>query len=327
MKRAISFSVLLLLAIVLMLVHSPQTTLGQAGRATAIRTNTADPPVCVAGAEIYGNVGGTLGVLKYCNSAGQFVSIVANSNPSVAQQIDSFFGMMNGRVFRYIVANPSGSFGTAGENTTETGATNCNGGSTAATASAPFMCPDGTGSTINTPAGVSAAVAVNAQIHRTGRTNGIIQQVAGSITPITNIRMFRGLTDLSGANMVQQGGGAGTDATIGNYAGFMFSTTGAYTGLSDTTHFVCVTSDNSAQNAVNSTITADTAFHKFEIIEQIGSPTKWHFYIDGAEVCGTGISTHPPNTGINLRYANAILNLAASNNTINTAWVVTTDDL
>jgi hypothetical protein len=247
------------------------------------------------------------------------------SNPNTAQNIDvfaPFSGWPNARVTRKVVALAIGSFGGDGEALAEVGT---GGNIILVTATAPVMVGETTGTTINTPAGVSPGSGGSAQLHRTGRTHGIMEQMAGSMTPITTMRMFRGLTDQTLPLQVAPGGGAGSDVAAGNYVGFMFSTTGTYTGLTDTTHFVCVTKDNTTQNAVASSITADTAFHYFALWEDV-SNSKWHFYIDNAEVCGTGISTNIPPAGTNLRYVDAILNLAASSNAINTAWVVTQDD-
>lgn len=259
-------------------------------------------------------------------------STLAWNNPNLGQYVDPFSPYVtwpNTRVTRTVYAIASGAWNQAGDLASEAGGGCSSGGTNPATASASLSCEDPTGATIDTPAGVtgdsSSTIVGNGALHRTGRTHGMMNQTAGSLTTISNVRMFRGMTNLTIAGQVQPGGGVGSDVPTGQYVGFMFSTTGTYTGLTDTTHFICVVMNGTTQNAVSSGVSADTNFHYFALWEDVTN-SKWHFYIDNAEVCGTGISTDIPASGTNLAYSEAVMNLTAANVGLNTAWVVTQDD-
>lgn len=140
--------------------------------------------------------------------------------------------------------------------------------------------------------------------HRTGRTNGMVVLAEGRLEQTVTERAWMiAVTDQSGTTMLA------SDVPAGNYVGIIYSTTGTYTGLTDTTHFVFVAKNGTTQTAVASTVLANTAGHKFALWEDI-SGAKWHAYIDGAEV-GTGISTNLPASGTNVAQFSGIQTLAA----------------
>ncbi len=156
-------------------------------------------------------------------------------------------------------------------------------------------------------------------IHRTGRAHGITLFIGSQQNVVTNDRTSRCLTDQSLATQI------GSDVPAGNYACITYSTTGTYTGLTDTTHYVCLTKNNVTQNAVASTVAADTAYHVFGIREDITN-SSYHFYIDFVEVCGTGITTDLPTSGTNMRYVSAAWDLAASTVLIDNGIVQIVED-
>jgi hypothetical protein len=305
---------------------------GLPGCNTATYVFTPQASDCVAPSSGSGTVTSVSAPVEYTVTNPTTTPAIVWANPNTAANIDPFSPYVtwpNTRVTRRISTDATSAWDRDGEAASEAGTGCGSNGTNAATASAPLSCEDSTGATIDTPAGLTgdstSTIVGNGAIHRTGRTHGMMGQTAGSLTAITNVRMFRGYTNLTIAGQVAPGGGAGSDVPTGQYAGIMFSTTGTYTGLTDTTHFVCVVDNGTTQNAVSTGVSADTSFHYFAFWEDVTN-SKWHFYIDNAEVCGTGISTDIPSSGTNLAYSEALMNLTAANVGLNTAWVVTQDD-
>jgi hypothetical protein len=85
---------------------------------------------------------------------------------------------------------------------------------------------------------------------------------------LTTIRWAVGVTDQAVSVAT------GSDTAAGNYAEIMYSSTGTYTGLTDTTHFVFITKDGTTQNPVACSVSADTSFHYFAIWEDL-TKSKW----------------------------------------------------
>lgn len=155
-------------------------------------------------------------------------------------------------------------------------------GSTNATASAPPFFTQTTTAT-TTPAGWKHAVHGIA----IGSTLDFLHW--SKIGTAATIKQFHGFSDQTIAVM------AGSDVPAGNYVGIMGNTTGTYTGLTDTTHYVCVAKNGTTQTAVASTVLFDAGLHTFRHKEASGGGS-WTFFIDGVDSgCGAITTNLPAN--------------------------------
>lgn len=163
-----------------------------------------------------------------------------------------------------------------------------------------------TGTTAHTAVGFSGN-----GIYRTGLNSngsaGIFFNARADMNGATaNYHAFLGLTDQSVAATMA---GTSNDCKFrGIYAAVSACTDGAYTSSppNASTHWVCVTNnaDGNAtgQNSIDSGVAFDGNEHRFAIWEDVAN-AKWHFYIDGAEVCGNGIAANYPSaTNLKLEY-------------------------
>lgn len=211
----------------------------------------------------------------------------------------------NTRRWSYVPANGSGGFSTVGDSNSATGSCSSIVAPTGNDA-AMTNCTQ-SAATINTNAGING---VNL-IYRTGRNVSL--QFAGKVRESTSVRAWAGLTDQALATQL------GSDNPAGNYAAFRFST-----GASDA-NVKCVTKDGASQNLQASTVTDMSAYHVYEITEDVAG-AKWHFYIDGAEVCGSGLTANLPAASTNLRYVAGQQNLTSSQRNMDIAWVQINSD-
>jgi hypothetical protein len=242
-------------------------------------------------------------------------------NPNTNATIDPwtpFAQLPNQRRVVYAVANGLGSFGAIGDAPSSVAGTGgSTGNNTAPGASNPDQANSNTGVTTGTAAGFSTSTDF-----RTGQANGMMVQFQGSFSCCTTYRAAMGMSDQTYTTMV------GSDTPAGNYAVFMASSTGTYTGLTDTTHIVCLTKNGTTQNAVSSGIVAaNVGNHKYALWEDV-SNSEWHFYIDNAEVCGTGITADIPSTSTNLRFVGAISNTTGTSSiSFNLGWFYAVSNL
>jgi hypothetical protein len=128
----------------------------------------------------------------------------------------------------------------------------------------------GDGATTTTPADLRfwSGYLEGRPIWLTGK--GLHYYMRGRLETITGIRLWFGLSDDDWSLQ-------GADTINGNMAAFRFST-----NASDT-NFQCATRNNVTTTLINSGVAADTNYHTFEIIENVG--TNWVFKIDGSTVC------------------------------------------
>lgn len=169
---------------------------------------------------------------------------------------------------------------------------------TAASPSASF--PD---ARITIPTGTTAHTAVGfagSPIYRTGLNSngsaGIFFDARADMNGATaNYHAFLGVTDQTVATTMA---GTSNDCKYkGIYAAISACTDGAYTTAPAyaSTHWVCVTNNAdgnaSNQSATDSGVAFDGNEHRFAIWEDVAN-AKWHFYIDGAQVCGTGVAAN-----------------------------------
>jgi hypothetical protein len=127
------------------------------------------------------------------------------------------------------------------------------------------------------------------------------------------VRVWIGLTDQSITTML------GSDNPVGNQVGFRFSTSAADTTVK------CITKDGTTQNVQASATPDMTAVHTYELTEDAAAG-RWHFFIDGNEVCGNGLTANLPTLNTNLRYVAAQQNLTASVRNIDIAWIQVISD-
>ena len=163
-----------------------------------------------------------------------------------------------------------------------------------------------TGSTVHTSVGFSGN-----SIYRTGLSSngsaGLFFNARADMNGATaNYHAFLGLTDQAPATTMA---GTSNDCKYkGIYAAISACTDGAYTSAPPyaSTDWVCVTNNSDAnatsQNAIDSGVAFDGNEHRFAIWEDVAN-AQWHFYIDGAEVCGTGTAAdYPAATNLKLEY-------------------------
>jgi hypothetical protein len=165
-----------------------------------------------------------------------------------------------------------------------------------------------TGTTAKTAAGFSGN-----SIYRTGlSTNGSAglffdaRADVNGATVSSSYHTFLGLTDQAVATTMA---GTSNDCKYkGIYAAISACTDGAYTSPPPNapTHWVCVTNNAdgnaTSQSATDSGAAFDGNEHRFAIWEDIVN-AKWHFYIDGSEVCGTGVAANYPSaTNLKVEY-------------------------
>jgi hypothetical protein len=77
---------------------------------------------------------------------------------------------------------------------------------------------------------------------------------------------------------------------------------------------------------VQSTTLADmSAYHSYEVAEDVAN-AKWHFYIDGTEVCGTGLSANLPASNVAIKAFAGHQNLIATQRNMDMAWLFLSAD-
>jgi hypothetical protein len=232
---------------------------------------------------------------------------VAGLNADMVDGVDGATVLMrpNTRRWAYVVANGAGGFTAAGETIAVNGSCTTN---VAAVGTDPAMtdCIQTT-PTINT----AAAINGSAGLWRTGRNLSL--QWTGRLRENTSVRAWVGFTDQTVSAM------AASDNPAGNYAVFRFSTSASDANVK------CVTKDGATQNVQPTTLADMTATHSYEITEDV-SGGRWHFYVDGNEVCGTGLATSLPAANTNLRYVAEQQNLVSTVRNLDIAWVQITGD-
>lgn len=178
-------------------------------------------------------------------------------------------------------------------------------GSAAPSATGPASKYQTSAATTNSNAGIAGQVAV----YRTGRN--VRYQTSCGVDQTTNERVWVGLTDQA---MTTQ---AASDNPAGDCAAFRYSS-----GAEST--WKCITKDGTTQNITDSSVSADTSVHKFEIVFDDAAPNV-KFYIDG-----TLVATHTanlPSASKNMRFVNNVQTLANEAKTIRTGWVYVESDL
>ncbi|MCU1309986.1 MAG: putative autotransporter protein [Candidatus Angelobacter sp.] len=154
-------------------------------------------------------------------------------------------------------------------------------------------------------------------LYRTGR-NHLFE--ADAYFPVATdyaaTRAFVGLTDQSAATMV------GSDAPVGNYAGFIFSTTAG------TTNWYCIQGNGSTSTAVSSGVVGNsTTNHKFEFAFD-DTAVNVTYRIDGNIVCTNPTTATLPSANINMKMETAIQNLTAgTTRAIAFGWLFDLGDL
>jgi hypothetical protein len=122
-----------------------------------------------------------------------------------------------------------------------------------------------------------------------------------------------GLSDQALSTMVS------SDNPAGNYAGFRYSTSAGDTNVK------CVTKDGTTQNVQATTLPDLSTTRNYEITEE-SAGGRWHFFVDGTEVCGGGLTSNLPLPNTNLRYMAGQQNLISSVRNLDIAWVQITAD-
>ncbi|MCU1307076.1 MAG: putative autotransporter protein [Acidobacteriaceae bacterium] len=154
-------------------------------------------------------------------------------------------------------------------------------------------------------------------LYRTGR-NHLFEADAyfPATTDYAATRAFVGLTDQSAATMV------GSDAPVGNYAGFIFSTTAG------TANWYCIQGNGSTSTAVSSGVAGNsTTNHKFEFAFD-DTAVNVTYRIDGNIVCTNPTTATLPSANINMKMETAIQNLTAgTTRAIAFGWLFDLGDL
>jgi hypothetical protein len=154
-------------------------------------------------------------------------------------------------------------------------------------------------------------------LYRTGR-NHLFEADAyfPATTDYAATRAFVGLTDQSAATMV------GSDAPVGNYAGFIFSTTAG------TANWYCIQGNGSTSTAVSSGVAGNsTTNHKFEFAFD-DTAVNVTYRIDGNIVCTNPTIATLPSANVNMKMETAIQNLTAgTTRAIAFGWLFDLGDL
>lgn len=185
---------------------------------------------------------------------------------------------------------------------------------TAPSSSIPFTYVQvATGTTISTIAGIRGAVAW--QRGGSGHPTNLYfaSRVALLDNASGNQRICVGLLSSS------LGTSCGSDTPVAHGAWFRFST------AVDVTNWYCVTSDGSTVNPVSAATSAvaDANFHKLEIAMDDSGTGTVHFFIDGTQVCGSGLTSNLPGTTTNLAAQSSIWNLTGANRRLQTVGLYT----
>ncbi len=119
----------------------------------------------------------------------------------------------------------------------------------------------------------------------------------GSQSSLGAQRVWHGLTDQTIATM------GASDNPAGNYAAVHYCNDGANAGCAvDNTDWFLCTKDNTTINCADSTVAADTSFHTFLIVENIGA--SFDLYIDGTLRANSAL--HLPTSTTPMRYVDAV---------------------
>lgn len=232
---------------------------------------------------------------------------VTNLNADQVDGIDSaaLLPRPNSRRWSYTIANGTGSFNVIGDTATATGS--CGAPVTATNTDPPMTDCSQSTATINTTAGISGS----SGMWRTGRNLSL--QWTGRLRETASVRAWVGLSDQTLSTMVS------SDNPAGNYAGFRYSTSAGDTNVK------CVTKDGTTQNVQATTLADLSTTRNYEITEE-SAGGRWHFFVDGTEVCGGGLTSNLPLANTNLRYMAGQQNLISSVRNLDIAWVQITAD-
>jgi hypothetical protein len=104
------------------------------------------------------------------------------------------------------------------------------------------------------------------------------------LAQITNVRFWKGLSNSTPSTIAASDSNATTQAAM-----LRFSTAAA------DTKWTCVVSNGATQTTTASTVNADTAYHRLNIVENVAA-ANWQFFLDGVQICGN-ITTNLPTSG------------------------------
>lgn len=141
--------------------------------------------------------------------------------------------------------------------------------------------------------------------HRTGRTHGMRLNCIQWNSVITALREIDcGLTSTTLANSLA----ADVPGSF-SMAYIVFSTTGTYTGVTDTTHYMFCTVNGTTQTCTSTGVTAVAATpHKFEVFEDIPN-SQWCGSVDGTQVCS---ASNNPASGTALAFVSGSFGISAA---------------